>query len=408
MESNPPSSLPATSLIPPSPPVATTVPVCAKYLDNPHNVAHFTVDPPPLSTGDLSSLLPSLQALLAEVVCGEEISAPPTAITAGLSNELLLVPCRSGRKFLIRIQPECDDAEHAIAAHLSSVGCGPTYFGRFANGRVEEFYDGTTTLVPADLCGRRYRRRVAEAMGGFHVLLFPAAAMGPPGTGERIWDRVEAWLGRAATGGDVLSVVRAAWADVRSGLWEPPELPPGPAADAVAFARGVVPCHMDMQSLNILRRVDGDGEGPVHLIDFEYAGYNRRAVDLANTFCECCDMNNLRPDYAREYPETAARTRFLSDYLAVADPDRRWQPSRNGGPLHDGDDDPAYGDAFLCALTEDVERHTLVSHVAWAAWALCKCGDDKNGVEDFDYVKYARIRMEGYEWASGRLRAGRN
>lgn len=52
-------------------------------------------------------------------------------------------------------------------------------------------------------------------------------------------------------------------------------------------------------------------------------------------------------------------------------------------------------DQFLRDFAVDVDLHALVSHLQWTVWAIVQ----KNvSVIDFDYVAYAKLRWEGYEW----------
>jgi thiamine kinase-like enzyme len=46
----------------------------------------------------------------------------------------------------------------------------------------------------------------------------------------------------------------------------------------------VVFCHNDVQHGNVLRRLNPPGA--LMLIDYEYAGFNYRAFDIGNHFCE--------------------------------------------------------------------------------------------------------------------------
>ena len=50
------------------------------------------------------------------------------------------------------------------------------------------------------------------------------------------------------------------------------------------------------------------------LIDFEYAGFNPRALDIANTWLEHCDMNNLKPNYEKEFPSLEQQRFYLTRY----------------------------------------------------------------------------------------------
>ena len=126
----------------------------------------------------------------------------------------------------------------------------------------------------------------------------------------------------------------------------------------------------------------------IRLIDFEYAGWNPRAADIANTFCEHCDMNNIRADYEKEYPSVEAQNEYFRSYLEEsADP---------SSPIIEFDrDEPEAEAAFYATLRAEVGRFTLLSHLMWAIWSLIMSKKQSN--IDFDYVEYAHHRMDGYD-----------
>eukprot|EP00978_Attheya_sp_CCMP212_P000933 scaffold1983_cov45-Attheya_sp.AAC.3 len=118
------------------------------------------------------------------------------------------------------------------------------------------------------------------------------------------------------------------------------------------------------------------------VIDFEYAGLNPRAVDLANTFCEHCDMNNLKAQYETQYPTDEEQNVFLEAYLQETKPEF----------LKPNDNDKS---KRLATLRHEIGKYTLVSHMGWAIWAICQhfiC------TIEFDYLGYARHRMDGYRY----------
>ena len=199
---------------------------------------------------------------------------------------------------------------------------------------------------------------------------------------------------------------------------------------AIEFCREIVFTHMDCQSLNILTPViDNDTDksnnkdrkkeesAKVHLIDFEYASFNRRAIDIANTFLEHCDMNNLKPNYETEYPTKEEQNLFLISYLrqycheyddflqrggtenSITDGTRNEQSLfllYDWMRLDKGDDKAlltADQDLFLDAIRVEIAKHSLFSHLEWSCWSIIQ---SMQSTIDFDYVKYARLRIEGY------------
>ena len=133
---------------------------------------------------------------------------------------------------------------------------------------------------------------------------------------------------------------------------------------------------MDAQSLNILRNSTAE---KFKLIDYEYAGFNPRAADIANTFNEYCDMNHLRANYETQYPNDNQQDQFLNAYLETC-----------------GCTD---GELDLATMKQEIGKHTLMSHLGWAAWSIVQ--NQISNVE-FEYLDYAKLRMEGYEFMKKR------
>lgn len=320
--------------------------------------------------------------------------------------------------------------ENRVLAVLSTSGLAPTFHGRFRNGRVEEFYEGYRTLSWDEMGDRRYAGGIADAMADLHRVEMPEGVLsggggrdGAEGEGD-VWGRVTGWLGMAAGDGSDdshgadLDEMRTEWAWLESELRR---LPPDESVkdgatttattvrtdEAAAFFRQAVFTHMDCQSLNILTPSesldddDDDDEAPIRLIDFEYAALNPRAADIANTFCEHCDMNNLAADYEAQHPAPEVQNYYLRRYVRRADADlaRRLDDGDGGDDDDDGKGGRAWDD-FLAAAREEVGKHALISHLGWAVWALAQKRRGGGGI-DFDYGAYAALRMEGYRLFKG-------
>ena len=132
---------------------------------------------------------------------------------------------------------------------------------------------------------------------------------------------------------DDLKVLRSLlgeeWKPLQSKLFSAISSPPAGSVTAAArnFGGQVVLTHMDAQSLNLLVQMESHVSGthehnaasvseiPMKLIDYEYAGFNPRVADLANTFCEHCDMNNICAKYDAEYPTLEQQGYFLRAYV---------------------------------------------------------------------------------------------
>uniref|UniRef100_A0A7S4AF06 Uncharacterized protein n=1 Tax=Pseudo-nitzschia australis TaxID=44445 RepID=A0A7S4AF06_9STRA len=470
-------------------------------------------------------------------------------LTGGLSNHLFLVSNDSNSTVLVRIHPDANeteddaldanetenetttastsgtstntfsivdrDSEPKFAAWLASqqlnsssssnssnnnnsnANLAPTVYGRFLNGRVEEFYDNVRPLAWAEM--KRYAPWIAQRLASFHSLgggsssnsnscsnscsssgndeITTAIDATPPPpdvlprpttSAATVYEMLESWFHEAratsqkreatAAGNDAndsnnnddddademvlfLNQLSSEWAWLEKELTNlPPPLQQQQSttdddddksivAEALSFIRRVTVTHMDCQPLNILignnyQYNDYENENIAHgsdnqlrLIDFEYAGWNPIAADIANTFCEYCEMSNLCADYDKEYPTPAQQDVFFWNYLLHSDPIRAKKFSsysrrtmqqmktetQNPGVSsnRNDDDDDKEWNLFSTTLQQEVGRFSLLSHLGWAVWSILK-RQEQDGV-DFDYMAYARHRMDGYAWAKKRF-----
>lgn len=322
-------------------------------------------------------------------------------LTGGTSNELFIVSrttssappssSSSSSSVLVRIHPNNDDegvvdrdVENQLAAWLSEQGIGPTYYGRFENGRVEEFYQNVAPLTSHEM--PNYAPQIAQAMADFHCLEAPSTILPKPHTANH-YAMIENWLDQAKNTSIPSRPVEASLLQELHSEWKwlKPQLDATPSADspiesqALLFIRQLVLTHMDCQSLNILK----DASGSIRLIDFEYAGWNPRAADIANTFCEYCDMNNISADYEKEYPSDEAQNDYLKNYVLQSSPDLAQQLSAL-----------QQWESFLAPIRSEIGRFSLLSHLGWSIWCIVKAKEES--AIDFDYLAYARHRMDGY------------
>ena len=139
-------------------------------------------------------------------------------------------------------------------------------------------------------------------------------------------------------------------------------------------------------------------------------------------------MSSLRPDYEREYPTVRQQEVFFWHYLLRYDPSRAQrfsssyerrkripqQTNHTNNNHHnvddctptmmaqdDNHDEDDEWEVFLSTCSKEVGRFSLLSHLGWAIWSMVKL-QETEGV-DFDYMAYARHRMDGYVWAKNKF-----
>jgi len=388
-----------------------------------------------------------------EVLCpfllsdGQDSPIRIKPLTGGLSNHLYLVSntdltdtTDAPNAVLVRIHPDGDDHEteeeefcivdrafetnflawlasqHEDLPHNKGT-MAPTMYGRFENGRVEEFYPNVRPIAWGEM--KVYGRWLAQSMASFHTLDPPPEEIlrRPPTSDDTssatIYKTMIAWLKQADSGqldeptSEFLKELSREWDWLATTLAKPPQDADGPVVtEALDFIRRMSITHMDCQPLNILVRLDesadsSDDSPPalksLRLIDYEFAGWNPIAADIANTFCEYCEMTNLCADYDKEYPSPAQQDEFFWHYLLQSNPTRAKQFSSYYRREEGKRSDDAEWELFSATLQREVGRFSLLSHLGWAIWAIVKLQED-DGI-DFDFLVYARHRMDGFAWA---------
>jgi choline/ethanolamine kinase len=418
----------------------------SQYHNNPNLIAPYFIRMEEILNGSpkmqktvyeiLKTILPFL---MDDTVVASDLNITP--IEGGLSNHLLLlsVPTTSYEHYdgskrvdhteqlLIRIQgvtQERNDGKYVqysepeIACHLAESGIGPQCYGRFLNGRIEEFYPNMRTLTCREILNPVFNREIAKHMARFHLTELPQSTNKTNDDLRHecemkgdIWGRVDEWIQKALTYSSQRSRkvdvhltqdVCAQWnwikSSFRSRLMNNMNAHNHQQRDclnweyrAEEYCSELVFAHMDLQSLNILTP-NGDPEcvSPIiRLIDFEYSGWNSRGADIANTFCECCDMNNLKANYESEYPTNDQQKSFFQQYIRTFDE-----------TLAEQLDDSESWDSFLIAMISEVGKYSVISHIGWAAWSLVQAIESSI---DFDYIMYAKVRLEGYWFSKKRF-----
>jgi len=343
------------------------------------------------------------------------------ALGGGLSNYLFTVKSQRDPDIcvLVRIHVgEEDDrfvdrnVENKIMAWLSQQKLSPCYYGRFQNGRIEQFYQDHQTLVCHELKSPKFAPQIAHQMAQLHLLRAPLHICKTElDQDAQIWSRIDGWFhlifqslshhdhsnNAKVKALQVESYMYNEWKWLLSVLQSSSTPSPSSSSStsslqALIFSRQTVFTHMDLQSLNILYPKSESNPG-INLIDFEYAGHNPRAADIANTFCEHCDCNHLCPDYPNEYPSKEQQTIFLSNYLQFIKNNSHSKDHQYHIPSHE---DSENWNTFVEEFRNDVNRYSLLSHLGWSVWSVAQA---LNSPIDFDYIQYATIRMKGYHWA---------
>ena len=297
----------------------------------------------------------------------------------GVTNRLYGVrPASAGehQTLLVRIFGEGSDLfldrerEKKCISYLHQYKLAEPLHASFANGFVYGYAVGTPLTVDS-LRSRDLNVCVARQLGSLHTL--PAvsteasnACHKPPAVLQNLqeWSR----LGLQPFADETMESRAAAIIPNRASLKEEVDML---SAELAALQSPVVFCHNDSTPGNILTHENYPEK--VTFIDFEYADWNLRCFELGNMFCEYCGVDNM--DFSL-YPSKVDQVRFLKAYAAKI------------GELQGLDNMPD-----VERLYQEACMGALASNLLWGLWGLVQAAHSSI---DFDYLDYARIRLDEY------------
>ena len=269
------------------------------------------------------------------------------------------------------------DIENSLFAALSRQGIATTYYGRFANGRVE----GWLNMRPLAIHELPlYAKPIAASLGTMH------AAFVPPDwhchdkihSQPALWTQVQQWMEQALlatfsqTNDEADKVATLHLEDLPAQLhWLQHYVVPTNAS--IAF------CHNDLLAANIMRSdndTDDDHDSKtIQLIDFEYGSVNFVAYDIANHFNEYAGgTDNGVPQYDM-LPTEDQQKEFIAEYMSKR---------------------PTSGDLY-----SEVQAFLLVNHLYWGLWAVNQAATE--GCDQFDYLLYAQNRIGQYRKSKNQM-----
>eukprot|EP00300_Choanocystis_sp_HF-7_P012041 c17722_g1_i3.p1 GENE.c17722_g1_i3~~c17722_g1_i3.p1 ORF type:complete len:364 (+),score=56.19 c17722_g1_i3:43-1092(+) len=314
-------------------------------------------------------------------------------LSGGLTNELFVLEhpdeSKAPKKILWRQYPSssdiCRETEAMLSGWLGEIGIGPRCFAILPHGRFEEFLDATR-LTATDIRQSSVQAWVAQAMADFHMLS-PHDSIGVP-RDPIIYNRIRnaaTTCPQAAPNATQHFLTQASDIVGRSVQWnwiqqEAENLLA--ALDSVNSPNQF--CHNDVQEGNILRH---NQTGDLVLIDFEFAGFNPRAYDIANFFLECAIDNFAESAQGFEfdmahYPSEEQRAEFFKIYL------------------HRQNIPPTEQNVRQLAL--EVRFFSMASHFWWTLWSVEK---HETKAELWGYMEYATTRLGAYLELKGSLQA---
>lgn len=273
------------------------------------------------------------------------------------------------------------DLENATYAAIAAESDFLGYHGRFGNGRVEAFLDGSKPLALPEMADSVISARVAKAMARLHRWVLPAHLQ-PFYSKAGLWDQLWAWFEQAKR--DVLEGKVSAWGpeatahlnrimpELLGNDFKKAELELRTLQAAIPEDAPTAFCNNDLLAGNILQLADGG----IGLIDFEYGGCNFRGFEIANHWNEWAggtqiEMNG-RCEYDR-FPSSDQQRVFCRHYL---------------------EESGSATDEAVEALVREVQMFVAVNHWYWGLWAFNQAVAE--GVASFDYLTYGEQRLTRY------------
>ena len=351
-------------------------------------------------------------------------------VSGSLTNAVFFVSCPSEPlipTLLLRIYGPSSGALisrprelHTLHILSSQYRIGPRVYGTFGNGRVEEYFE-SVTLTASDLRDENVSRWIGARMAELHCVDIEAIEETSPVTrGEgKGWEigakkNVKAWLAPAREVLALPAVTEASRRDLDLDVfmkrWEKymrwlKEFEKTEGASRRVFA------HNDAQYGNLLKLARIKEGLPEHhqvcktgifmnsifpnfapkviVVDFEYASPNPAAFDIANHFHEwTANYHSSTPhmlDPSR-YPTAKERRNFYLAYMTQSVVSSSVPPE-------------TIDEAILEKMDRQVKAWSPASQAMWAVWGIVQAKEDLEGKEgelEFDYIEYARCRMEGF------------
>jgi len=328
----------------------------------------FTVDKDDLMPGVLevvSRIKPSWTAA----------NVKHTVFKDGITNKLVGVHLLDDEQnmILVRIYGENTsliiDRESEIKniQTLQARGFAPKLYASFSNGLAYQYLPGDILTVSSCREDNIFRL-VAQHMASFHRQ-FGSNDTENQNAKTFLWDKMECFLSLAPkkfcdpVKQEIFTKFLPSIEDLRNEFeWMKSELEQ--LNSPLSF------CHNDLLLANILYNQE---KHSIHFIDFEYAGINFLAYDIANHFCEFAGVDNV--DHSL-YPDESFRRKWISNYLETFNRNKQ-----------------VVDNVELERLMEHVEMFSIAAHFFWGVWSIVQAA---NSSIPFDFLGYAISRLGEY------------
>jgi len=328
-------------------------------------------------------------------------------ISGGLSNLVFFVGLPPGSKpkgrepvgILLRLFGELSSGpaqqfrlitETVVFTMLAERNLGPRLFGVFPGGRLEEFIPGHP-LTSNEMRSPEFSAHIARNVALVHSLEVPVGK-------DPTWlaDTLRSYMNKISSIQPDLVPAEEKNAALSVASWDLRKEMDWLLSFIKIIDSPAVFAHNDINTGNILVREDVSNWDPVVFIDYEFAGYNYRAFDIANHF------NEWMYDYGRKdfpfyhrntdkYPSMKEQERWVRTYIKTFLEQHQMQQENNRGPAETSILEEKYFQESH--ILSEIAVFSLASHFLWTLWSLKQA---QNSNIPFAYYSFARDRLEDY------------
>ncbi|KEG03304.1 choline kinase, putative [Plasmodium vinckei vinckei] len=269
------------------------------------------------------------------------------------------------------------DLEVEVYKTMSKYKISPKLLNTFSGGRIEEWLYGNP-LKNADLQNSKILIAIANMLGKFHTLAIKKNLPIHWDKTPCIYKRIKEWKTQLSK----MKSLDKFKGDINKYYQESDKFMKfmNTYTKTDNINNHITFCHNDLQENNIINT-----NNCLRLIDFEYAGYNFTATDIAIFFIETSIdySTDTYPFYEinkNKYLSYEKRKMFINEYLSV-------YLGKLQIPY-----DQKMADSFLDAI----EIHALGANLLWGFWSIIR-GYQVKCYNEFDFFLYAQDRFKLYD-----------
>uniref|UniRef100_A0A0N5ADD2 Choline/ethanolamine kinase n=1 Tax=Syphacia muris TaxID=451379 RepID=A0A0N5ADD2_9BILA len=301
--------------------------------------------------------------------------------------------------------------ESVVTVFLSEKHLGPTVFGAFTEGRIEEFIP-SRILTNNEFCNIHVGYEIGRILACIHSLDIPISKK------DRFPKLVEDMLTRLRTSSrwSQSQKMHTTLFDKR-GILCPDEVTLDLLAKEFELSKQcvassgspIVFSNNDVHPGNLLLRdgfeVTNDGltgypsnVDPLVLIDYEYCSYNYRGFDLCHYCCESChdNANENWPGYRilqEQWPSDEQQRRFAEGYLDQID---KITQIRGGQRPYCVSDLPLNRELAIKRILTEIKQFAAFPQIIWSIWSFRQAEDFPIDSADFDFFECGFDRLGVY------------